>query len=168
MTQCQETLRFTMWLTKLQLNSLLVAISSRNTVYSPPPHPNEILVYRKCSSNSTSHVPTYIMSESKRVHLAEGIHLYSGIREKTTRQPDEGELLWKPEKKVVTMSDRRTFFQFSRGFRFRPVTRRNVRLFGAYEIIIFLLLEEKNEQLQTDRCNGQIKYLIFYKHFLIC
>ena len=29
------------------------------------------------------------MSGSKRVHLAVGIHLYSGIREKTTRQPEE-------------------------------------------------------------------------------
>ena len=70
------------------------------------PHPNGILVYR----NSTSHVPTHIISGSKRVQLAGGIHLYSGIREKTTRQPEKGELLWKPEKKVLTMSCRRTFF----------------------------------------------------------
>ena len=71
-------------------------------------------------------------------------------------------------KKVVTMSCRRTFFRLGQGFGFGPVTRRNVWLFGAYEIIIFLLVKEKNEQLQTDRYNCQIKYLIFYKYFLIC
>ena len=165
MTQCLETLCFTMWLTKVQLNSVLVALGIKRQEHgSRTLHPQTRF---QCIAVRPMYQRIFI-SGSKRVQLAVGIHLYSGIREKTTRQPDKGELLWKPEKKVVTMSCRRTFLQLSQRFRVRPVTRRNVWLFGAYEIIIFLLVKEKNEQLQTVRYNCQIKYLIFYKYFLIC
>ena len=170
MTYCLETLCFTMWLAKLPLNSVLVALSIKQQKHGTRP------LHTQTRFQCISSVPPTVRPMFQLIlYLGQKSTVgwwYPPVqrdqRENNTPARQRRVAMETREKSGNDVMQENLFFQLSQVFRFRPVTRRNVWLFGAYEIIIFLLVKEKNEQLQTVRYNCQIKYLIFYKYFLIC